>query len=664
MNQNGTSTTRWRIEALSTALCAVFMVAGWLTASSILFPLAYAAGGWDATRKAARSLRRGEIHVDLLMILAATGAAVVGHWLEGAILLFLFSLGNTLETYAFHRTRHSIRSLVALRPMTAARIDEGVERTVAVEDLQPGQRVRVRPGERIPVDGTIRRGRSSIDESTLTGEAIPVSKSEGADVFAGTLNGEGSIDVEVTRPAHDTTLARVIRMVEEAREAKAPAQTWLERTEGRYAGAVILASALAVVFPVALLGWSLGDAFFRAMTLLVVASPCALVISIPATIISAVSNAARHGVLFKGGAHLDALASVQAIALDKTGTVTRGRPEVMGFSLLSPESRAMGEERFLELVASAESHSEHHLAKALLKAAEKAGVGTLDTRDFISHPGRGVEGFVGPSKVEVGRRSWVEERVGEPLPPDADEWLDVEGRRMATPVFVAIDGRHAGVFAVADRPRAGVREAVNALRALGVRHIVMLTGDDPGTAAEIAKQVGISEVRAGLLPEEKSAAIEEIRARYGPVAMVGDGVNDAPALATADLGVAVGAAGTDVALETADLVLMGEDLDGLVYARKLSVRARRVVLQNLVFASGVLLTLVGLALVGKVGLTTGVLGHEGSTIIVVLNGLRLLRVSRERPRDLADAQRPTPRGSPSTDVGLEPTLRPSYPVET
>jgi len=660
---DNTSATRWQIEALSTALCAIFTAAGWLTAFPALFALAYVTGGWDATRKAIGSLRRTEIHVDLLMILAAMGAAVVGHWLEGAILLFLFSLGNTLETYAFHRTRRSIRSLVALRPMTASRIVEGSERTVAVEDLRPGQLVRVRPAERIPVDGTIRRGRSSVDESTLTGEAIPVSRAEGEDVFAGTLNGEGSIDVEVTRPAHDTTLARVIRMVEEAREARAPAQTWLERTEGRYAGGVILASAAAVVLPVALLGWTWGDAFFRAMTLLVVASPCALVISIPATIISAVSNAARHGVLFKGGAHLDALASVRAVALDKTGTVTRGRPQVVGFSLVSRGSPAMGEERFLELVASAESHSEHHLAKALLEYAKNAGVETLETSDFTSHPGRGVEATVGTSKVEVGRRSWVEERVGTPLPKEADAWLDVEGRRMATPVFVAIDGRHAGVFAVADRPRTGVREAVEALRSLGIRHIVMLTGDDPGTAAEIAKQVGIPEVRAGLLPEEKSAEIEKIRTRWGPVAMVGDGVNDAPALAAADLGVAVGAAGTDVALETADLVLMGDDLDGLVYARTLSVRARRVVLQNLVFASGVILTLVGLALAGRVDLTTGVLGHEGSTIIVVLNGLRLLRVPRERPRRRADPRGPSTGGARSSDAGLDPALTPSYPVE-
>jgi Cd2+/Zn2+-exporting ATPase len=610
------------------------------------------------------SLRRGEIHVDLLMILAALGAAAVDHWLEGSILLFLFSLGNTLEAYAFHRTRRSIRSLVALRPMTASLIDDEGERIVSIEELRPGQVVRIRPGERIPVDGMILKGRSSVDESTLTGEPVPVTKGVGGEVFAGTLNGEGSVDVEVTRPAEDTTLARVIRLVEDAREARAPTQTWLERVEGRYAGVVILASAVAVVFPVAFMGWTIGDAFFRAMTLLVVASPCALVISIPATIVSAVSNAARHGVLFKGGAYLDALASIQAVALDKTGTITLGRPEVVGFSVL-PGEKGPDERTFLRFVASVESPSEHHLAKALLRAAGEAGVSVTEPSEFSSLSGRGVEGLVEGSRIQVGRRKWIESCVGTPVPAEAEAWLSDEPRRAATPVFVAIDGRHAGVVAITDRPRPAARQVLRALRERGMGPIVMLTGDDPATAEEVARQVGIQDVRAGLLPEEKSAAIAELRREYGPVAMVGDGVNDAPALAAADLGVAVGAAGTDVALETADLVLMSDDLEGLVYARELSIRARRVVLQNLVFASAVIVTLVSLALVGKVGLTTGVVGHEGSTIIVVFNGLRLLRVphpGRRRRREDREKSSvdPSPADPPPGAVNLaEDTVFPA-----
>lgn len=692
--------SRWKAEAVSTAACAVLMVSGWLTSrllpsagfSTALFVVAYAAGGWDATRRAVGALRRRELDVDLLMILAAAGAAVVDHWLEGAILLFLFSLGNTLEEYAFHRTRRSIRSLVALRPARASLVEGGSERSVPVEELRPGDVVRVRPGDRLPVDGCVRSGRSSVDESTLTGEPIPVSKDEGAEVFAGTLNGGGSLDIEVTRPAHDTTLARVIRLVEEARETKAATQTWLERTEGRYAGAVIASAGVAVVLPMALLGWSFYDAFFRAMTLLVVASPCALVISIPASIVSAVSNAARHGVLFKGGAHLDALASVRAVALDKTGTVTRGRPEVIGVLALSPAREMAGagsvgspgsdsatgpdgqacegpsfqadEAHFLRMIASVESRSEHHLARALLEAALAAGVEVAEPRDFTSYPGRGVEGVVDGVPVQVGRRSWIEGRVGSTIPDRMRRWLSAEGRAGSTPIFAAIDGHHAGAVAVADRPREGAREAVEALKNLGVERIVMLTGDEPATARIVARQVGIREVRAGLLPEEKSAAVEEIRVRYGPVAMVGDGVNDAPALATADVGVAVGAAGTDVALETADLVLMGENLDGLVYARALSLRARRVVRQNLVFASGVIVALVSLALAGRIGLTTGVIGHEGSTIVVVFNGLRLLRIPRGARRGAPPWKAAQKAEAAPPSVGVPARSLPSQAVET
>jgi Cd2+/Zn2+-exporting ATPase len=643
---HGEDRARWKVEAISTALCFVTTVSAWAAPASggaalLLFLVAYASGGWDSARRAASALRRGDMDVDVLMLLAAVGAASVGHWLEGAILLFLFSLGNTLEEYAFHRTRRSIRSLVSLRPATASLLEAGGERQVRVEELMPGDRVRVRPGERISVDGQVTAGASSVDESTLTGEAIPVSKGSGSGVFAGTLNREGFLDIEVTRPAHDTTLARVIRLVEEAREARAPTQTWLERTEGRYAAAVILGAALAIAIPVAALGWNLQEATFRAMTLLVVASPCALVISIPATIVSAVSNAARNGVLFKGGAHIDALASVRVVALDKTGTVTRGTPRVMGFHhVLAGEAVTVGstsvgtpdlstpddeaDARFLQLVASAESRSEHHLATALVAAARERGLVVSEPDGFNSFPGRGIEASVGGHDVVVGRRSWVESRVGQPVPDTLARWLDGDGREGATPVFVAVDSQHIGVVGIRDLTRPGVREAVEALLRSGIEHVIMLTGDDPETARIIARQVGIHEVRAGLLPEEKAAAVEEVRSRYGPVAMVGDGVNDAPALATADVGVAVGAAGTDVALETADLVLMGDDLDGLVYARELSLRARRIVRQNLAFASAVILVLLGLALTGQIGLTAGVIGHEGSTILVVFNGMRLL----------------------------------------
>ncbi|HKJ01782.1 MAG TPA: HAD-IC family P-type ATPase, partial [Longimicrobiales bacterium] len=341
MADNGPEHDTWRIEAASAAACAVFLTTGWLSArlghpvtSQTLLVAAYAAGGWDSLRRTSGALARRSLDVDLLMLLAAAGAAAVGHWVEGAILLFLFSTGNTLETFAFGRTRRSIRALMELRPEDASVVVDSVERNVAVADLLPGQVVRVRPGDRIPVDGTVVAGSSRVDESTLTGEALPVAKRADAGVFAGTLNGSGSLDILVTRATDDTALARVIRLVEQAREAKAPTQSWIEAVESRYALGVIVASILAILVPWLALGWSFDEAFSRAMTLLVVASPCALVISIPATIVSAVSNGARRGVLFKGGAHLDALASVRVMAFDKTGTLTQGRPDVVGILAL------------------------------------------------------------------------------------------------------------------------------------------------------------------------------------------------------------------------------------------------------------------------------------------------------------------------------------------
>jgi Cd2+/Zn2+-exporting ATPase len=561
------------------------------------------------------------------MLFAAAGAAAVGHWVEGAILLFLFSTGNTLETYAFGRTRRSISALMELRPEDAAVVMDGVEQHVAVTELVPGQVVRVRPGDRIPVDGTVVAGTSRVDEATLTGEPLPVAKSVGDDVFAGTLNGAGSLDIRVTRRADDTALARVIRLVEEAREAKAPTQSWIEEVEGRYALGVIIVSGLAILIPWLGLAWTFDEAFSRAMTLLVVASPCALVISIPATIVSAVSNGARRGVLFKGGAHLDALASVRVVALDKTGTLTVGRPEVVGILAL-PGAGSDAEKGLLRLCASVELFSEHPLGDAISAAATARGLAPSAVSEFRSEAGRGVEGVVDGVRVAVGRRSWIEGGVGALVPAELSAWAADEERAAATPVFVSVDGRHAGALAIADRPRPRVRSAMDALRRAGVRRLVMLTGDDAATAQAVAREVGVDEVHAELLPEDKSRVIEDLRTRYGPVAMVGDGLNDAPALAAADVGVALGAAGTDVALETADVVVMGEELDGLAHAVDLAQRARSIVRQNLIFAVSVMVVLVILALAGRIGLTTGVIGHEGSTVVVVFNGLRLLRDRR------------------------------------
>ncbi|HSM61617.1 MAG TPA: heavy metal translocating P-type ATPase [Longimicrobiales bacterium] len=640
----------WKVEAFSTAACAGGLAAG-AGLDALGLPVlgvaagavAYVSGGWAPLVRSLKALRHGSLDVDLLMVLAALGAAAVGHWIEGAILLFLFSTGNTLETYAFGRTRRSIRALMELRPEDASVLVDGRESRMAVADLLPGQVVRVRPGDRIPVDGRVQAGASAVDESTLTGEPSPIRKEHGDDVFAGTLNGWGSLDIRVTKAADDTALARVIQLVENAREARAPTQGWIEAVEGRYAAGVIVAAAVAAVLPWAFMGWTFDASFYRAMTLLVVASPCALVISIPATIVSAVSNGARRGVLFKGGAYLDELASVRVVAIDKTGTLTEGRPEVAGVLALesalphldavsgsgapmvmvagaAPEAGT----ELLRLAAAVEVLSEHPLGAAILRAAETRGVELPPATDFEAFAGRGVEATVDGMRVRVGRPAWVAEGSEEGLPRALTTWAAEEERRAATPVMVAVDGSPAGALAIADRPRAGARAALESLRRAGITRIAMLTGDDAVTARAVAEEVGVDGVHAELLPADKSVVIQELRALFGPVAMVGDGVNDAPALASADVGIAIGAAGTDVALETADVVLMGEDLGALAHAVTLSRRARTVVRQNLVFAVSVMTGLVVLALGGWIGLTTGVIGHEGSTVVVVFNGLRLL----------------------------------------
>lgn len=629
---SGTDSRLLRLQIASTIATLVAIVLAWLLPwaglDGVAIPLlwiAYTAGGWSAAREALRALRRGELDVDLLMLLAAAGAAAVGHWMEGAILLFLFSLGNTLETYAFRRTRRSIEALVELRPEQASRVRDGVEETIPLTALIPGDIVRVRPGDRIPIDGIVADGTSSIDESTLTGESVPVTKEVGDTAFAGTLNGGGSLDLRMTRPADDTALSRIIRLVEVAQDARAPTQSWIEAMESRYALGVIVASGLAILVPWLLMGWTFDDAFYRAMTLLVVASPCALVISIPATIVSAVSNGARHGILFKGGAHLDALSEVTTFALDKTGTLTIGRPEVVEISarrdIVGGTTAREAEDRLLALAASAESRSEHHLAAAIVRAAEARGVVTAEVHEFHSTPGQGVEALVDGVTLRVGRPSWV---GGEGQPDDrASAHADARPSAAATPVYVSIDGHHAGTFGIRDHPRPHAREAVAALAAAGIERAVMLTGDTRATAMAVAETVGIEEVHAELQPDEKSRILVQLQ-QGGPVAMVGDGVNDAPALAVADVGIAIGAAGTDVALETADIVVMGEDLASLARAVRLSHRTRTIVRQNLIFAVGVMVVLVIAALMGQISLTTGVIGHEGSTILVVFNGLRLL----------------------------------------
>lgn len=623
------------LQRLSVALTLPALLAGLLARAAGASPwleivcalTAYIAGGAFGLQKGVWSLREGQINVDLLMILAAVGAAIIGNWPEGAVLLFLFSLSNVLQEYAMDRSRHAIRNLLDLRPKTAMVRWNGIEVEVAVEDLQPGEIVIIRPGERIPVDGIVVAGESSVDQSSLTGESIPVDKGSQDIVFAGTINQHGSLEVRVSKHAADSTLAKIVDLVEQAQLQRAPTQRTIDTFEQYYAKAVILAVALFIAIPTAVFEHTFEPTFYRAMVLLVVASPCALVISTPASILSAIANAAKHGILFKGGVYLENAARIDVVAFDKTGTLTTGRPDVTDVLPFQQTSR----EELLSQAASLEVLSEHPLAQAVVAAAQADGLRLASVSEFQAHPGLGVSGMIESTRISIGsQRFMTEQRFTVP----EDLMLTLQEMESAGKTGLLVhNGGWLGLIAVADKVRSDARNAVTALRRVGVKHIVMLTGDNRRVAGAIAKEVGIAEYYAELLPQDKQAVMQQLQERYRITAMVGDGVNDAPALASATIGVAMGAAGTDVALETADVVLMADDLNNLPYMVELSKRARMIVWQNLIFSLSVIAVLI-LGTFGVFGpilpLPLGVVGHEGSTVIVVFNGLRLLGFRRPR----------------------------------
>ena len=642
-----------RGEAFLTAFCLLFMVAGisadnlgapqWLGVG--LFVGAYLTGGYVGTRTALQALREKRLDVNGLMIVAAVGAASIGYWAEGAMLLFLFSLSNTLQAFAMERSRNAIRALMKLRPNEALRRSaDGAEKIVPIEELQIGDLILVKPGERIAMDGRIAQGASAIDQSAITGESMPVERAPGDEVFAGSVNGQGALEIHVTRLAQDTTLARVIELVEQAQGRKAQTQRFLDEFEPKYAIGVIGFSALTLVVAYFGLGMSWDASFYRAMTLLVVASPCALVISTPASILSAIANAARNGILFKGGSYLEQAASVGSIAFDKTGTLTLGKPrvtdvvaaaDVLGdkwfdaifFQQLNPLGPSTPErctaEELLVWAASVEKRSEHPLGDAIVLEAQKRNLTLAQVDDLFAIPGQGVTGTVAGALVQIGNKRMMEaanQIWPEPMRRRARE-LELEGK---TVVGISRNNRPIGFIAVADTLRPQAREALDALRARGISRLIMLTGDTRRVAAAVARQVGVDEVYADLLPQDKVTLVERL-AQQSATAMVGDGVNDAPALAVSHLGVAMGAIGSDVALETADVVLMRDDLMRLPYLIDLARRARRIVWQNIGFSLAVIAVLIVSVFVVTLPLPLGVVGHEGSTLIVVLNGLRLLR---------------------------------------
>jgi Cd2+/Zn2+-exporting ATPase len=610
-----------QLATLGTAACALCTLVGWLSAGSPLslpaLVLAYLAGGAGAAVTALAALRRGRLSVDLLMIVAALGAAALSDWTEGAVLLFLFSLSGTLEAYALYRTRRSIDSLIRLRPREALRVCDGQEAVVPVDALRIGDLVRVRPGERFALDGEVVEGDTWADEATLTGESAPIHKSVGSGVFAGTINGPGSVLVRMTRAVADTTLERIVRMVQQAQAEKTSAQAFIESWEQPYVASVFLAALLTFVGAWYWHGEGWTDAFYHAMVLLVVASPCAVVVGTPAVMLSAIARAARGGVLFKGGHHLDLLGQVEVMAFDKTGTITVGRPAVTTVWAADKSPAVL-----LRLAAAVERRSEHHLAEAVVQAAQERGLVLPEAEDFENHVGLGVHAVVEGTWVGVGKEGlFAAHEV--PIPAEVQEEARRLRERGETALMVVAEDGRGGVIALSDQPRPEAAAALAALKRLGVRRHVILTGDHERVARAVAQAVGADDVYAGLLPDQKVAELRRLQHEGGVLAMVGDGVNDAPALAAAPVGIAMGGAGTDVALEVADVVLMRDDLQALPFAVWLGRRARRQVRQNLGLAFG----MIGLLVVGSflgLPLWLGVIGHEGSTLLVVLNGLRLL----------------------------------------
>ncbi len=633
--RNTTTGTGWHLrltdeilEPLFVALTLVGLLAGIVAgqlgvAPGVITGIAvatYFVGGFYAVRTIFAAAKEWRIEVDLLMVVAALGAAYVGHWEEGAMLLFLFALSNMLQNYAMGRTRQAIAKLLQLRPDTVTVRQEGSIVEVPVDAVQVGDVVLLRPGDRVALDGTVTAGSGNFDESSLTGESLPVHKAVGAAVLAGTLNQTGALEVRVTKPASESTLSRIVAMVSDAQDSRASTQSFLERAEQWYAiGVLATVTAFILLVPV-FFDVTFADNFYRGMVLLTVASPCALVISIPAALLSAIASGARNGVLFKGGTYVEALATTRVVAFDKTGTLTTGRPtvtDVVGY-------RGTDEATLLATVAQAEQPSEHPIAYAILSYSAAQGVTIGEPDSFTAVTGMGVQALTDGMTTLVGSPRLMATNGLEMPAALQDEYDRLNAAGRGTVLVVWREGQWLGLIAVADEERADAADQIAALRRNGVERIVMLTGDNQRVAQALAARLGIDEVHAELLPEDKLRLVHELRERHGQIVMVGDGVNDAPALAAADVGVAMGGAGTDVALETADVVLMGEDLHVLSYAFNLSRRARRIVWQNISFALAVMVVLVVLTLTVGLALPLGVVGHEGSTILVVLNGLRLL----------------------------------------
>ncbi len=628
----------WRELAIFAGGCGMFLLLGHLVDSTavlsgwgvrIFFLVAMILGGWDAARDVWRTIGKGQLDIHFLMLAVAIGAACVEAWGEGALLLFLFSLSGAIEGYAHDRTRREISALFRAAPKTALRILENGEKEeeeeIPVERVEAGMLLRLRPGDTIPVDGDVVSGKTAVDESNLTGESRPISKTKGSPVYSGTANSWGAIDIRATRPVQESSLQKIIHLIREAQRMKAPAQRFTDKFGTGYTWLILIGTAGLFLF-----WWQVFDlpafyqgengepsAFYRAMTVLVVASPCALVLSIPSAILASIAWGARHGVLFRGGAAVEKLAEVDSVAMDKTGTLTYGNLRVEDIRSLPPGKEA----EVAELAYSIERHSEHPIARAIVAYGKEQGLRVREVEDFQSLTGRGVRARAGESQIVIGRRDLMARgplaelisEVPEPPPAFTEIWI--------------IHGQLLGRILMKDQVRSESRQVIERLKSLGIQTL-MLTGDRKSVATLIGQEVGLEkdEIRDGLHPEDKVEIIREMTRAGRRVAMVGDGVNDAPSLAAAYVSVGMGARGTDAALEQCEVVLMKDRIDNFLNAYELSRRARVIIRQNLAIALGTVIVMVTASILGWIPLSAGVLAHEGSTVIVCLNSLRLLFV--------------------------------------
>ncbi|RFM31781.1 heavy metal translocating P-type ATPase [Chitinophaga silvisoli] len=576
-----------------------------------LYIVAYMAGGFFTVKEAIENLREGSFDIDSLMIIAAAGAAILGDWAEGALLLFLFSLGHSLEHYALNKAKNSISALAKLAPKTAWLKKDNNLAEVKIETLQVNDILVVKPDNTIPADGIIIKGNSAVNQAAVTGESMPVDKTVDSTVYAGTLNGSGALEIKVTKPAKDSTLSKLIQLVNEAQSQQSPTQRFTDKLQKYYVPAVVI-FVFILCFAFLVINEPFSASFYRAMGVLVAASPCALAIATPSAVLSGVARAARAGILIKGGRPLEDLGTLKAIAFDKTGTLTEGKPKL---TAVIP-ANGISKEELLEMVVAVESLSDHPLAKAIVADAQLKDITPAENLESVT--GKGIKAQWQGHDVVIGNKALVS------AAPAILQQLDEKSKAGHTTMLVLKDKQYAGMITVMDTPRAEARAALDALKAIGIKKMVMLSGDNQLVADAIAKETGLTDAWGNLLPEQKVAAINKLKTSEGKVAMVGDGVNDAPAMANSTVGIAMGAAGSDVALETADIALMGDQLQRLPFAIALSQRANKIIKQNLVISLGMVAVLIPLTLFGIASMGPAVIGHEGSTMVVVLNALRLL----------------------------------------